>query len=157
MSQKDFEFTLGEWDADVIHYAADGTVAQELKGSWSARDSFGGKVIEDHFIQQVDGVDDAAAFTLRTYCEETQRWEMVFLWAGRPATGAIGFVGNRVNNEMHLNLQQLGPNGLVILVRIRFFDINDNSFSWENHTSVDNGVTWVPSISLKLRRCSGGS
>jgi len=151
-SQSDFDFTLGEWDADVIHYAADGTVSQELEGSWSAKASFGGKVIEDQFIQRVGGVDDASAFTLRTYCEETQRWEMVFLWAGQPATGLIAFVGNRVDNEMHLNLQQLGPNGLVTLMRIRFFDISSDSFSWENSTSVDNGLTWLPGMSLKLRR-----
>jgi hypothetical protein len=82
---------------------------------------------------------------------------MVFLWAGQPATGLIAFVGNRVNNEMHLNLQQLGPNGLVTLSRIRFFDITDDSFAWENSTSVDNGVTWSPGISLKLRRRKGAS
>ncbi len=77
MSQNDFDFTLGEWDADVVRYAADGKVTKEAKGGWSARTSFGSKVIQDHFIQQVDGVDDAAAFSLRTYCEETQRWELV--------------------------------------------------------------------------------
>lgn len=157
MSQHDFDFTLGEWDADVIHYGPGGEVAQELKGSWSARSSFGGKVIEDHFIQQVDGVDDAAAFTLRTYCQETKRWEMAFLWAGQPATGMLAFVGNRVGKEMHLNLQQMGPEGLVIVVRIRFFDITEDSFSWENSASADNGLTWAPRISLKLHRRKGDS
>ena len=77
---------------------------------------------------------------------------MLFLWAGQPATGLIGFVGNRVDNEMHLDLQQMGPDGMVILVRIRFFDITVDSFSWEDSMSRDNGVTWFPSLSLKLRR-----
>ncbi len=156
MSQHDFDFTLGEWDADITHYEPNGSVAQELKGSWIGKASFGGKVIEDQFIQQVDGIDDASAFTLRTYCEETQQWEMVFLWAGQPATGLVAFVGNRVDDEMHLNVQQLGSNGLATLIRIRFFDITDNSFSWDSKLSVDNGNTWLPRTSLKLRRRNGG-
>jgi hypothetical protein len=134
-----------------------GCLLQEAKGSWSARKSFGGKVVEDHFIQQVDGAEDVAAFTLRTYCEQTQRWEMAYLWATQPATGVIAFVGNRVDNEMHFDLQQLGLNGLVIIARIRFFDISDDSFSWENRTSVDNGATWILSTLLKLRRRNKGS
>jgi hypothetical protein len=156
-SQNDFDFTLGEWDADVLRYAADGTVATEAKGRWSAKKSFGGKVVEDHFIQQADGEEDVAAFTLRTYCEETQRWEMVYLWATQPATGVVAFVGNRVDSEMHLDLQQLGPNGLVVIARIRFFDISDDGFSWENRMSVDNGATWFLSTLLRLRRRKDGS
>ena len=54
---------------------------------------------------------------------------MLFLWAGQPATGLIGFVGDRVDNEMHLDLQQMGPDGMVILVRIRFFDITAVSYT----------------------------
>ena len=148
----DFDFMLGDWDVDVTHYSEDGAASRQLEGRWSAKASLGGRIIEDHFIQKVDGVDDAAAYSLRTYCEKTQRWEMLFLWAGQPATGLIGFVGNRVDNEMHLDLQQMGPDGMVILVRIRFFDITVDSFSWEDSMSRDNGVTWFPSLSLKLRR-----
>lgn len=156
-NERDFDFTLGEWDADVTRYDPDGSVALKAAGRWSARASFGGKVIEDHFVQQVDGVDAAAAFTLRTFCEETGRWEMVYLWAGQPATGVLAFVGRRVDDEMHLNLQALGPDGQVVLSRIRFFDITSESFSWENRTSVDNGATWFTATLLELRRRSGGS
>lgn len=152
MSKNDFEFSLGEWDADVVRYAPDGSVAVETNGRWSARSSFGGKVIEDNFVQQNEGIDDVAAFTLRTYCEATQRWEMVYLWAGQPATGFMAFVGNRVGDEMHLNLQQTGPGGLLAIAQIRFFDITEDSFSWENQTSLDNGATWHRATLLKLRR-----
>ncbi len=152
MSKGDFDFSLGEWEAEVLRYAPDGSVAIETTGRWSARSSFGGKVIEDHFIQQINGVDDAAAFTLRTYCEATQRWEMVYLWAEQPATGLMAFVGNRVGDEMHLNLQQTGSNGLVVMARIRFFDISEGSFCWENQTSLDNGATWYRATLLKLRK-----
>ena len=123
MSKYDFDFSLGEWEAEVKRYAPDGSISAETTGRWSARSSFAGKVIEDHFVQQIDGVDDAAAFTLRTYCEATQRWEMVYLWAEQPATGLMAFVGNKVGDEMHLNLQQTGQQGLIVMARIRFFDI----------------------------------
>lgn len=152
---RDFDFTLGEWDVDVIRYATDGSVALRTDGSWCARASFGGKVIEDNFIQRVDGVEESAAFTVRTYCEETKRWEMVYLWAGQPATGVLAFVGNRVGDEIHATLQRVGSDGQVVLSRIRFFDVTSDRFSWEHRMSVDNGATWIPMTLLKLRRRPG--
>lgn len=156
-NQRDFDFTLGEWDADITRYDPNGSVAAKTEGSWSARASLGGRVIEDHFVQKVDGGDDLAAVTVRTYCEETRRWEMVYLWAGQPATSLVAFVGNRVGDEMHLNLQLRGRDGLVVLRRIRFFDITGERFSWEDQTSADNGATWFRATLLKMRRRSGGS
>ena len=153
MSKDDFNFMLGEWDADISRYAPDGTVVADTKGTWSARSSFGGRVIEDQLTQHdAEGNEVAAAFTLRTYCEETQQWEMVYFWAEQPASSLMAFVGNRVGDEMHLNLQQTGPNGLVMMANIRFFDISQNSFSWENNSSIDNGVTWFISGSHKMKR-----
>lgn len=153
MSKDDFNFMLGEWDADIRRYAPDGTMTADAKGAWSVRSSFGGRVIEDQLTQfDADGKEETAAFSLRTYCEETQRWEMVYFWAAQPASSLLVFVGNRVGDEMHLNLQQSGPNGLVTMAHIRFFDISDDSFSWENNTSIDNGVTWFISGSHKMRR-----
>ena len=92
-----------------------------------------------------------------TWCEETGRWEMVYLWAGQPATGVLAFVGNRVGDEIHASLQRVGPDGTVALGRIRFFDITSDRSSWENRTSLDNGATWFPVTLLKLRRRSGGA
>lgn len=152
MSKHDFDFLLGEWDADMLRYAPDGTLTADAKGSWHAIASFDGRVIEDRLIQQDNGVDAVAAYTLRTYCEATKQWEMVYFWAEQPVSSLMAFVGNRVDNEMHLNLQQLGQNGLVTMAQIRFFDIAENSFSWENNTSIDNGNTWFISGSHKMRR-----
>lgn len=153
MSKDDFNFMLGEWDADIRRYAPDGTLTADTKGTWSARSSFCGRVIEDQLTQfDAEGNEEAAAFSLRTYCEETQRWEMVYFWAEQPASSLLAFVGNRVGDEMHLNVQQSGPNGLVTMGHIRFFDISENRFSWENNVSIDNGVTWFISGSHKMRR-----
>ncbi len=153
MSKDDFNFMLGEWDADLRRYAPDGSVVADTKGSWVARASFGGRAIEDQLTQyDADGNEVAAAFTVRSYCEETQQWEMVYMWAEQPASSLMAFVGNRVVDEMHLNVQQVGRNGLVMLARLRFFDISENSFSWENTSSIDNGVTWFISGSHNMTR-----
>ena len=56
------------------------------------------------------------------------------------------------SNEMHLKPQPTGEDGMIILARIRFFDITEDSFSWENETSMDNGATWFRATLLKLRR-----
>jgi hypothetical protein len=154
MSQNDFDFMLGNWDGGVTRYAEDGAVTQEAKGTWSAKASFGGKVIEDKFVQQVDGGDDVAAFTLRTWCEATQQWEMVFLWADQPASGVISFVGRRVDEEMHLRVQQIGSDGRVVLARVRFFEITAEGFRWTHHKSNDNGETWYPLAAFEMQRKS---
>lgn len=156
MNKHDFDFSLGEWEGDVLRYAPDGTVVADTRGSWSSRASLGGRVIEDNFIQHVDGGDDIGAFTVRTYCEETQRWEMVFLWSGQQATGLTAFVGNRVGDEMHLSLQRVGATGVAVISRIRFHEITNDSFTWENQTSMDNGATWFRAMHLKLRRRKEG-
>jgi len=153
MSKEDFNFLLGDWDAKILRYAPDGAITADTNGSWHARASFGGRVIEDQVIQlDADGNEDVAANSLRTYCEETQQWEMVYFWADQPMSSLMSFVGNRVGDEMHLNLQQLGANRLVTMAQIRFFDITQNSFSWENNTSIDNGKTWFISGSHRMRR-----
>lgn len=153
MSKHDFDFLLGDWDAEIRRYAPDGTVTADTKGSWHARASFGGKVIEDQVVQlDADGNEDVAANSLRTYCEETQQWEMVYFWSDHPMSSLMAFVGNRVGDEMHLNLQQLGANGLVTMAQIRFFEIAEHSFSWENNTSIDNGRSWFISGSHRMRR-----
>jgi len=154
-SRNDFDFLLGEWDVQITRYAPDGTATQR-EGSWSARSHVGGKIIEDLFVERADEAD-AAAMTLRTYCAETQRWEMVYLWADRPASGVSSFVGSRVGDEMHLRMQRRNAEGGVVRSRIRFFEITSDSFSWDHRTSGDNGETWSLATLLTVRRRSGSS
>jgi hypothetical protein len=153
-SGNDFDFFLGDWEANATHYAPDRSVLLKNQGSWSAQSLFGSGMIEDRFVPRVDGVDAGAVITLRTYCVATAQWEMVFLWAQQPVPDMTNFVGRRVDGEMHLSAQQLGPDGQVILSRIRFYEITSNSFSWEHGTSSDDGATWHVHTVMTLRRSS---
>jgi hypothetical protein len=151
---RDFDFILGDWEANVTRYAPDGSVLLKHEASWSAQSLFDGRMIEDRFVPRVDGVDAGAVITLRTYCVETARWEMVFLWALQPIPGMTNFVGNRVDGEMHLSGQQQRPDGQVVLSRIRFFEITSDSFSWEHIDSFDDGDTWHAHTAMTLQRRS---
>jgi hypothetical protein len=93
-------------------------------------------------------------FDKDTYCVETARWEMVFLWALQPIPGMTNFVGNRVDDEIHLSGQQQRPDGQVVLSRIRFFEITSDSFSWEHIDSFDDGDTWHAHTAMTLQRRS---
>jgi hypothetical protein len=153
-SGSDFDFFLGDWEANATHYAPDGSVLLKNEGSWSAQSLFGSGMIEDRFVPRVDGVDAGAVITLRTYCVATAQWEMVFLWAQQPIPGMTNFVGNRVDDEIHLSGQQQRPDGQVVLSRIRFFEITSDSFTWEHIDSFDDGDTWHAHTAMTLQRRS---
>ncbi len=151
-SPNDFDFMVGEWDADVVRFAPDGSVQQEQVGRWSAQSLFDDRMIEDRFVALADGRFVSAAVTLRTYSPATSQWEMVFLWAEQPVPNMKNFVGRRVGGEMHLTAQQVTPDGKVVENRIRFFDITKDGFSWEHRSSVDRGETWRVNTSIEARR-----
>ncbi len=148
----DFDFFIGEWDAKVIRYTPDGKVLKRHETRWSAQSLFGGRMIEDRFVQSVDGEDTGAVITLSTYCVETAQWEMVFLWAQQPIPNMTNFVGNRVGDEMHLTGQHHGPDGQTALSRIRFFDITSDSFLWQHSASFDGGENWHVHTSISAQR-----
>ncbi len=153
-SGSDFDFFLGDWEANVTRYAPDGSVLQKYEGSFSAQSLFGGRMIEDRFVPRVDGIDAGAVITLRTYCVATAQWEMVILWAQQPIPDWTNFVGNRVDGEMHLSAQHQGPDGQVVLSRIRFYEITSDSFSWDHRSSFDDGDTWHVHTVMTVRRSS---
>jgi hypothetical protein len=150
----DFDFVLGDWEGKVTVYAPDGSVLQKYEGSFSAQSLFDGRMIEDRFVPRVDGIDTGACITLRTYCVATAQWEMVILWAQQPIPDWTNFVGNRVGDEMHLSAQHQGPDGQVVLSRIRFHEITSDSFTWEHRSSFDDGDTWHVHTVMTVRRNS---
>jgi len=153
-SGNDFDFFVGEWEASVVRYAPDGSVLLEHEAHWSAQSLFDGRMIEDRFVPRTGDGEIGAVITLRTYCVDSEQWEMVFLWAQQPIPSLVNFVGNRIEGEMILTGDHAGPEGQAIRSRIRFFEITSGSFSWEHAVSVDGSDPWHVHTAMDARRQS---
>ncbi len=82
---KQFDFLIGEWDADAVRYKEDGTPFK-YKAKWSALHLNGGRMIMDDFKALGPTGQPVSSFvTLRTYSETTNRWELVGLQALQPS------------------------------------------------------------------------
>jgi hypothetical protein len=51
--------------------------------------------------------------------------------------------GQRTNSEMHIEQKFGVANGSPSVMRIRYYNIQPERFSWTADRSVDNGKTWV--------------
>jgi hypothetical protein len=150
----EFDFLLGEWDAETTRYNPDGTVAIRHRAEWRARHMHGGRILLDDYVAYLpDGTAIGSFATLRTFSEETNQWEMTFLVAHqRQLVG--GFVGQRVGDEMHLRATGRDLEGKAVSAKVRFFDITENGFEWEQELSVDGGATWTLDVTISAKRKS---
>jgi hypothetical protein len=149
---RQFDFLIGEWDVDVTRFKDDGTPLFQYRASWIAVHLNGGRMIMDDFKALApDGRPISSYVTLRTYSEVSGRWEMTGLQALQPS-GNAEWHGMSKDGEMLLNVTGKDPAGNPVKTKIRFFDISENTFSWENLMSLDQGKTWSRTAALRASR-----
>src|ERR1041385_7547489 len=74
----------------------------------------------------------AATWTMRyvdQFGGETGRWSEL--------------VGVKEGQEMHVEQRGQGPDGRTTILKIRYYNIRPNHFSWAADRSSDGGGTWV--------------
>jgi hypothetical protein len=149
-----FDFLIGDWDVAATRFKEDGAVLFQYKASWSAQSLNQGRMIMDDFKALGPTGQPISSFvTLRTYSEATRRWELQGLAALQP-TSAVEWHGVWQDGQMMLDALGQGPDGKPLMTRIRFFQIEKDSFSWESEVSRDAGRTWSRNAMLKAFRAS---
>ena len=147
-----FDFLLGEWETRSMRYRADGSEIGGYGGSWRARKLHSGRILLDEFTACLDdGSEISTMATLRTFSTATQRWEMTFLIAHQ-AQLITSFSGVFEEGEMRLEGAGRTLGGEAVQARVRFHDITDESFEWENRVSLDGGATWYRDNTISARR-----
>jgi hypothetical protein len=137
-----FDFLLGDWDVTAQRFNEDGSLLLEYQAAWAACALNEGRMIMDDFKALAPAGQALSSFvTLRTYSEVNQRWELTGLAALQPAMNAQWY-GAMTGGEMVLNAAGSGPDGKRVRTKIRFFEIEQQRFKWESHTSLDDGNTW---------------
>lgn len=150
---REFAFLVGEWSTRSRRHASDGSTIAEIEGTWHAAYICGGRMLQDEYVLRLpDGREMASFVTLRTWCPDTQQWEMATLSSHAPS-GVTSFTGRLVGGEMHLQIVAVDPaTRAPAMARVRFFNISDTSFEWEQLLSQDGGVSWTRSVSISARR-----
>ena len=147
-----FDFLIGDWDVVANRYAADGSVDVTYQAIWSAQYINDKRmIIDDSKALAPTGEPVSSFVTLRTYSEARGRWEITGLQALQPALTAEWF-GEFIEGEMFLHAAITTPDGSSVQSTIRFFDISQRKFLWENKMSFDGGKSRIEIASLMAIR-----
>ena len=151
---RQFDFLIGDWNVKATKFNPGGAALAHYEALWSARSLNEGRMIVDDFKALApDGRPISSFVTLRTYCVEMRRWEMVGLTAMQSA-GRMEWHGVWVDGEMRIDAVGLDPSGCEVRTRIRFSDISAERFIWASESSVSGGP-WQKTASLVATRSEG--
>lgn len=152
-----YQFLIGEWDIKVSkYYVPAGGLKEDRTARQKVEYKDNGKMIVDQWtgFDALTKKQDFYGITLRTYSEETQRWQNVFLGSNQKVDSS-SFISEWKNNEMH-GAGQYEVEGLgTIKYKLKFFNITKNSYEWEEMLSKDDGKNWFLSLrQVATRRVS---
>jgi hypothetical protein len=144
--QGDFDYLLGDWEftAESKEYGKHG-------GYWSAVKLADGQILDEYRVAGDNGETYYVTSSLRNYNKFADRWELIGADAG---TGMQDFgTGRRVGNEMHIEQTFSVASGEPAIMRIRYYNIEADRFSWAADRSTDGGKTWVKDhLQIEARR-----
>ena len=153
-----YGWLVGDWEATVYDYNADGTT-NESAGEWHFGWVLEGRAIQDVWISpprsQRNGKPLSKQYnrygtSLRVYDQEIGVWRVTWF---NPVTGARNdLIGRRQGTDI---IQEgLGPDGRKI--RWIFAEIMPSSFVWRGESLEPDGRTWRLEAVFRARRMKTG-
>jgi hypothetical protein len=132
----DFDYLLGDWQ-----FTADNKQYGKSNGRWSAVRLATGQILDEYRLVDDKGVTFYVTATIRNYDAIHDRWELIGM-DDRNGLQDFG-TAQRVGGEMRIEQKFGVSGGNPTMMRIRYYNIQANSFSWAGDQSTDNGKTWV--------------
>jgi hypothetical protein len=142
----DFDYLLGDWEFTTEHREYG-----KGRGFWSAVRLAEGQVLDEYRLVGDKSETIYVTTTIRNYNAALKRWELIGMDDGN---GLQEFgTARRVGAEMHLE-QKFGVGTKEpFTLRIRYFNIQPDRFSWTAARSADGGKTWTEKfIQIEARR-----
>jgi hypothetical protein len=142
----DFDYLLGDWE-----FSSTSKQYGKGRGYWSAVRLDEGQILDEY---RVVGDNDETFYvttSLRNYNKVAGRWELIGADAG---VGLLDFgTANKVGSEMHIEQKFGVASGEPSLWKIRYYNIQQERFSWAADRSVDGGKTWDKNyLQIEARR-----
>jgi hypothetical protein len=134
--KSDFDYLLGDWE-----FTSESREYGKFGGRWSAVRLETGQILDEYRVVGENAETFHVTSTIRAYNAATDRWELI----GMDAGGGLQDFGTaqRVNSEMHIEQKFGVTGGKPITLRIRYYNIQPDRFSWRADRSTDGGQTWV--------------
>ena len=137
----DFDFLDGKWN---IRFQARKSATEfnpASAGTWSARRTHDGLVIEDEFslINARDG-SRSLTLTYRVYNQARKTWEIAGVSAKRGSPWAPGVSWSDGKDRY---VVQTYPGDPELITRIRYYNVSADHFLWRADGSTDGGKTWI--------------
>lgn len=145
-AEKEFDYLLGDWE-----FTSEDKEHGKLRGYWSAVKLAEGQILDEYRVVGDKGETYYVTNTLRNYNKFLARWELI---GSEPGGGLQDFgTGKRVGDEMHIEQTFGVASGKPSTMRIRYYNIRPDAFSWAGDRSTDGGKTWVKNhLTIEARR-----
>jgi len=142
----DFDYLLGDWE-----FTAESKQYRKFNGRWSAVRLETGQILDEYRVLGGNGETIHVTSTVRSYNSAADRWELIGMDRGG---GLLDFgTAQRVGPEVHLEQKFGVAGGTPITLRIRYYNIQADRFSWRADRSTDDGKTWTPDFQrIEARR-----
>ena len=134
--QADFDYLLGDWE-----FTAESKQYGKFNGRWSAVRLETGQILDEYRVLDGAGGTVYVTTTIRSYNSAVDRWELIGMDRGG---GLLDFgTAQRVGDEMRLEQKFGVASGKPSTMRIRYYNIQPDRFSWRADRSTDDGKTWT--------------
>lgn len=145
-AEKEFDYILGDWE-----FTSEDKEHGKLRGYWSAVKLAEGQILDEYRVVGDDGETYYVTSTLRNYNKFLARWELI---GSEPGSGLQDFgTGKQVGDEMHIEQTFGVAGGQPSMMRIRYYNIRPDAFSWAADRSTDGGKTWLKNhLTIEARR-----
>jgi hypothetical protein len=132
----EFDYLLGDWE-----FTATSQQYGKFRGLWSAVRLDEGQILDEYRVVGDDGETYYVTTTLRNWNGALDRWELIGAngGAGLLDFGTGHWDGEEMKIEQTFGVAAQTPSTL----RIRYYNITPNGFSWTADRSTDGGKTWV--------------
>ena len=143
----DFDYLLGDWE-----FTSESKEYGKGRGFWSAmRIAEGAQIFDEYRVVSDEGETWYASSTIRSYNAVLDQWELI---SAEQGTGLQNFgTAHRTGDEIHIE-QKFGVMGTrPSILRITYYNIKPDSFSWKADRSLDGGKTWgLDDMKIEARR-----
>jgi len=145
-AEKQFDYLLGDWE-----FTSNDKEYGKLRGYWSAVKLAEGQILDEYRVVGDKGETYYVTSTLRNYNRYKAHWELI---GSEPGSGLRDFgTGRKVGDEIHIEQTFGVASGRPSILRIRYYNIKPDSFSWRADRSTDGGKTWVKDhLTIEARR-----
>jgi hypothetical protein len=142
----DFDYLLGDWE-----FTAKSREHGDYRGLWSAVRLAEGQILDEFRAVGDQGETYYVTSTLRNYNKAQNRWELI----GADTGGGLQDFGTarRVGAEVHIEQRFGVASPRPSTMKIRYYNIQPDRFSWTGDRSIDGGKTWEKAhLQIEARR-----